>query len=47
MSDELLRVEDLSAGFVTDAGYVEVLDRINFSIKAGQTISLVGEVRLR
>lgn len=43
MSDELLRVEDLSAGFVTDAGYVEVLDRINFSIKAGQTISLVGE----
>lgn len=42
-SDELLRVEDLSAGFVSDTGFVEVLDKINFTVKAGQTISLVGE----
>lgn len=42
-SDELLRVEDLSAAFVSDAGQIEVLDKISFSVRAGQTLSLVGE----
>lgn len=39
----LLKVENLSAGFTTDSGFIEVLDRIDFSVKVGQTISLVGE----
>lgn len=42
-SDELLKVEGLSAGFVSDGNLVEVLDDVSFTVKAGQTVSLVGE----
>lgn len=40
---ELLKVEGVSVTFSTDAGAVEVVDRVSFSIREGQTLALVGE----
>lgn len=42
-SDKLLEIKDLSVAFDTDAGSIEVLDKISVSIDCGQTLSLVGE----
>lgn len=39
----VLRVEDLSVSFELEAGLVNVVDRINFSVEAGETVGLVGE----
>ena len=38
-----LRVEDLSVSFELETGLVNVVDRINFSVEAGETVGLVGE----
>ena len=43
MSQPVLRVEDLSVAFHTRGGVVRALDRIGFSVGAGQTMALVGE----
>jgi len=40
---ELLSVEDVSVSFTTDAGTVEVVDRVSFRIDEGRTLALVGE----
>lgn len=42
-SDAVLSVRDLSVGFQTDDGYIEVLDRVSFDLAPGQTLGLVGE----
>lgn len=42
-AEELLRIEDLSVSFDTDAGSVEVLDKVAIKIRRGETLSLVGE----
>ena len=39
----VLRVEDLSVSFELEAGLVNVVDRINFSVEAGETVALLGE----
>lgn len=39
----LLEVRDLSAGFATDSGFLEAIDRVSFQIHRGQTLGLVGE----
>ncbi len=39
----LLEVDNLSAGFMTDSGYLEAIDAVSFQINAGQTLGLVGE----
>jgi len=41
--EDLLKIEDLSVSFSTDAGTVEVLDRVSMHIGRGETLSLVGE----
>jgi peptide/nickel transport system ATP-binding protein len=43
MTQPVLRVEDLSVAFHTRGGLVRALDRVNFSVGAGQTMALVGE----
>ncbi|WP_181692818.1 ABC transporter ATP-binding protein [Natronomonas sp. LN261] len=44
MTDEpLLRVEDLTTTFETDAGRLVAVDGIDFSVEAGETVCLVGE----
>lgn len=43
MSTPILRVEDLSVAFHTRGGVVRALDRVGFSVGAGQTMALVGE----
>ncbi len=43
MTTPILRVEDLSVAFHTRGGVVRALDRICFSVEAGQTMALVGE----
>lgn len=42
-TDELLKVDQLSVTFETDAGVVTVLDDVSFSLQKGQTLGLVGE----
>jgi oligopeptide/dipeptide ABC transporter ATP-binding protein len=42
-TDIVLSVEDLVTGFETDGGYVQVLDRVSFTLRRGQTLGLVGE----
>lgn len=42
-TDAVLSVHELSAGFQTDDGYVEVLDKVSFDLAPGQTLGLVGE----
>ncbi len=41
--DEVLRVEDLSIGFVQGGDTRTVLDRVSLSIRLGETLGLVGE----
>ena len=42
-TDSLLKVKELSVSFSTDEGEVEALDAVNFEVKYGQTLGLVGE----
>jgi peptide/nickel transport system ATP-binding protein len=42
-ADAVLTVRDLSVGFHTDEGAVEVLDRVSFDLAPGQILGLVGE----
>ena len=39
----LLEVNDLVTEFTTDDGVVRVLDGVNFTVKKGQTLGIVGE----
>lgn len=39
----VLSVEDLSVAFQTSSGVVRALDRVGFSVEAGDTMALVGE----
>jgi len=39
----LLRVDNLTAGFTTETGYVRVIENITFHLAAGRTLGLVGE----
>lgn len=41
--EDLLTIDDLSVSFSTDAGTVEVLDRVSIRVARGETLSLVGE----
>lgn len=41
--DPLLEVRELSAGFETDTGFLEAVDRVSFSVGAGKTLGIVGE----
>jgi peptide/nickel transport system ATP-binding protein len=43
MSESLLTVDGLSVAFPGECGHVRVVDRVGFSIKAGETLALVGE----
>jgi peptide/nickel transport system ATP-binding protein len=42
-TDALLEVKELSVSFATDEGEVQALDAVNFEVKDGQTLGLVGE----
>jgi oligopeptide/dipeptide ABC transporter ATP-binding protein len=42
-TDSLLEVKELSVSFATDEGEVQALDAVNFEVKHGQTLGLVGE----
>jgi ABC-type dipeptide/oligopeptide/nickel transport system ATPase component len=42
-TDALLEVKELSVSFATDEGEVQALDAVNFEVKGGQTLGLVGE----
>ena len=42
-TDSLLKVKELSVSFSTDEGEVEALDAVDFEVKQGQTLGLVGE----
>jgi peptide/nickel transport system ATP-binding protein len=41
--DPILKVEDLSCGFVTEGHYQRVVDRVSFAVSRGETLGLVGE----
>ncbi len=43
MSDTLLDVRDLSVRFVTDDGTTQAVDRLSFSLAAGEVLGIVGE----
>ena len=43
MGDSLLSIENLQVSFSTENGVAEVLDGVNFSIKSGEIVGLVGE----
>ena len=42
-TDSLLKVKELSVSFSSDQGEVEALDAVDFEVKHGQTLGLVGE----
>ena len=42
-NDSLLKVKDLSVSFATDEGEVQALDAVDFEVKQGQNLGLVGE----
>jgi peptide/nickel transport system ATP-binding protein len=42
-ADEILRVEDLSIWFATDAGEVQAVKDVSFTIRAGEAVGMVGE----
>lgn len=42
-SPPLLEVQELSAGFETDSGFLEAVDRVSFSVGRRQTLGIVGE----
>ncbi len=39
----MLNVQDLSAGFETEAGFLEAVDRVSFHVDPGETLGIVGE----
>ena len=43
MTSDLLNIRDLSVSFASEAGVAHVLDRVDFSINAGEIVGLVGE----
>jgi len=43
MSEILLSVENLSAGFETEAGFLEAIDRVSFSVGEREALGIVGE----
>ena len=43
MNDELLRVEGLHKSFVTGEGRVDVLRGVDFTLKAGERLAIVGQ----
>ena len=43
MSDTILEVKNLTKHFKTKRGMLHAVDGINFSVKRGQTLGLVGE----
>ena len=43
----VLEVEDLHTSFFTDQGVVRAVDGVSFSARAGETVGIVGEFRLR
>ena len=43
MEDLLLQVKDLKTYFYTDDGVVKAVDSIDFTIKKGETLGMVGE----
>jgi peptide/nickel transport system ATP-binding protein len=40
---EVLKVEDLEVGIQTDTGYVNIVNKISFSLEKGKTLGIVGE----
>ena len=42
-NEELIRVEDLRTYFYTEQGVVKAVDGLNFSIKKGKVLGVVGE----
>jgi len=41
--DPVLRIDELRTSFFTDAGVLRVVDGVSFSVRAGETLALVGE----
>ena len=43
MTDELLKVEDLSVSFQTKRGYAAAVRNLSFSVRSGESVAIVGE----
>ena len=43
VGEVLLEVENLSVEFHTDAGIVAAVNEISFSLRAGETMAIIGE----